>query len=560
MKVLLQNRASDDVSRDRFIWEARVQAQLEHPVIVPVYDMGVTASGAEYFTMRRIGGRTLATVLARLRNDDTEAIREFPRGKLLGAFRQVCLAVEYAHRRGVIHRDLKPENVMLGELGEVYVLDWGLAKSRASGASDTGSVEAGRKSQNANLQSQHGGIFGTPGYMAPEQVMGAREVDERADVFALGAILFEILTLEHFHPGDRAADLLQATLDGVDVEARTRDLDVAPELVRLCGSATRLSAVERLSSAQALADGVQLFLDGDRDVAARLQLAREHVGEARAARARGNSEQDRQVAMRAAGRALALDPTATEAADIVSHLLLAPPVDVPAEVERRLDAIDLDTGRSQARLGSVMMTSYLWFIPLLWWTGIRDGTLVIALAAVSLLASAQVHWMSRRNDFPYGAIYMSSVIIAVLIALVARIAGPFLIAPTLVLTNLMAYAVHPRFGRMPTIAAILTAGVAVPWFLEVVGVLEPTYRFEGGALVIASPAIMFSSAPMQLGFAVLLVLNSGITAVLLRSMASKQREITKQIELQAWQLRNIVPTGEVPSSGVTAPMAATAHR
>src|SRR5262245_21489769 len=106
----------------------------------------------------------------------------------------------------------------------------------------------------------------------------------------------------------------------------------------------------------------------------------------------------------------------------------------------------------------------------------------------------------------------------------------------------MAFAVHPRFGRIGVISVILSAGVAAPWLLEVVGVLEPTYHFEGGAIVLATPSITFAPTPVLLAFAVLLVVNSAITAVLIRTMAYRQREVAKQIELQAWQLRQIMPT------------------
>jgi hypothetical protein len=105
--------------------------------------------------------------------------------------------------------------------------------------------------------------------------------------------------------------------------------------------------------------------------------------------------------------------------------------------------------------------------------------------------------------------------------------------------------VHPRFGRVGIIAGILSAGVAIPWALEVAGLIDPTYRFEAGAIVLFSPAIEFSAAPVQLAFAVLLVLNAAIVAVLLRSMATRQREVTKQIELHAWHLRQVVPTTSV---------------
>jgi hypothetical protein len=123
---------------------------------------------------------------------------------------------------------------------------------------------------------------------------------------------------------------------------------------------------------------------------------------------------------------------------------------------------------------------------------------------------------------------------------VCRFIAPFVIAPALVLTNLMAFAVHPKFGRIQIIAAILMLGVAVPWGLEAAGALEPTYRFREGSIVLSSPVIRFSEVPVQLAFAAVLVALVAITAVLLRSMAMRQRAATRQIELQAWHLRQLV--------------------
>jgi serine/threonine-protein kinase len=371
--------------------------------------------------------------------------------------------------------------------------------------------------------------------MAPEQLLGER-AGAAADIYALGCILYEIAAGAQLHHEERSlADLVQP----VNAAPSARRADSPPELDAICERATAMDPAARFSSARTLGGAVQAFLDGDRDVAARKELARHHVAEARAALARGDSEDDRRAAMRAAGRALALDPTLGEAAELVGQLMLAPPKQVPSDVVRRLEELDVSTGRTQGKIGALAMTGYLWFVPLLWWTGIRDAGLVAAFAGTAILSAAQIYWMSHKDQIPHAAIYTSAVINAVLIGLVCRIVGPFIIAPTLVLTTLMAYAVHPRFGRMGVIAGILTAGVAVPWLLEAVGVLSPTYRFENGELILSSPAVAFSSAPVQLAFAILLVLLAAVVAVLLRSMASRQREATQQIELQSWHLREL---------------------
>ena len=518
----------------RFVREARVQGRLEHPAIVPVHDIAIDRTGKPFFVMKRLAGTEMTTWLDRLRagkEPDEPAIRK----RLLRAFADVCLAVELAHSRGIVHRDLKPANIMLGDFGEVYVIDWGIARAITDVeveqrpaddlALDTGETRAGA-------------VLGTPAYMAPEQLLGER-AGTAADIYALGCILYEIAAGVPLHAKPRSiADAISAA----DSTPSARRADSPPELDAICERATAVDAAERFQSARALGAAVQSFLDGDRDVLARKELAQHHIAEARAARARGDGEDDRRIAMRAAGRALALDPTANEAAEIVARLMLAPPNEAPVDVERQLEAIDITTGRSQARIGAFAMTGYLWFIPLLWWTGIRDVRVVAAFAAMALVAAGQIYWMSFRNEIPHRAIYLSAVISAVLIGLVCRLVGPFIIAPTLIVTTLMAYAVHPRFGRMSIVAAILTCGVAVPWLLEVAGVLAPTYHFAKGSLVLTSPNVAFAEAPVQLAFAILLVVQSAITAILLRTMSSKQREVTKQIELQAWHLRQIVPT------------------
>ncbi|MCZ7685292.1 MAG: serine/threonine protein kinase [Sandaracinaceae bacterium] len=168
----------------RFAREAIIHARLEHPAIVPVYDVSLETPESAWFTMKRIHGRSLHEILSALRDGDAATRAEYSRHKLLTAFTQVCLAIDYAHSRGVIHRDLKPSNIMLGGFGEVNVLDWGLAK--IVGEPESGSIDLGDAWQEETLA---GSLLGTAGYMAPEQARGAVEqVGRAADVYALGTI------------------------------------------------------------------------------------------------------------------------------------------------------------------------------------------------------------------------------------------------------------------------------------------------------------------------------------------------------------------------------------
>ena len=287
---------------------------------------------------------------------------------------------------------------------------------------------------------------------------------------------------------------------------------------------------------------VQAFLDGDRDLAVRREVAQHHLAAAQAALARGTDETSRRDAMRAAGRALALDPTASAAADLVTRLMLEPPKQIPAEVEQEVARLDTESARTQGRLAAYSMIGYLAFVPLLLWTGVRSMTFVVVFAALAIASGLQVWNLTRRDRIDTKGIYLNALINAALIAIVCRMVGPFIIAPTLVTTTLMAYAAHPSFGSIRIVSGILAGAVAVPWALEAAGVLESTYRFVGGELILSSPVVTFSAVPVQLAFAALLVALVTVVALLTRVLAVRQRDATRKVELQAWHLRQIVPT------------------
>ena len=186
---------SEDGEDPRFSKEAKVLAQLAHPNIVPIYNIGVDAQSRPFYSMKLIKGRTLQAVLNLIRDGDANATKEYPRATLLTIFRKVCDAMMFAHSKGILHRDLKPENIMVGEYGEVLVMDWGLAKVLGEREEQSSSVSRVNDTGDYGM-TMEGEVMGTPQYMSPEQAVGmVAELDQRSDIYSLGGILYAILTL-----------------------------------------------------------------------------------------------------------------------------------------------------------------------------------------------------------------------------------------------------------------------------------------------------------------------------------------------------------------------------
>ncbi len=277
MKVLLEGAGASEGKILRFVNEAQVTGQLEHPSIVPVYELGTDAAGNVFYTMKKVQGTTLKDILQSIAAGNRDAIAEYPLSHLLTVFLKACDAVAFAHSRGVVHRDLKPENIMIGEFGEVLVMDWGLAKvlrtgdgedRRTAGPQDYGTgLEQGgpppshearglpageRRTSNAErrtqkgvaptangepravnrapsssidsvrsgesgdiLKTMDGQVMGTPQFMAPEQALGKIDaIDARTDIYALGAILYNILALRPPIEGNNVGQVLLKVAKG----------------------------------------------------------------------------------------------------------------------------------------------------------------------------------------------------------------------------------------------------------------------------------------------------------------------------------------------------------
>ena len=211
LKELRPEQANNPVVWSRFMEEAKITGQLEHPNIVPVHELVRQGESQQpFYTMRFVKGRTLSEAIRdyhRRRAEGQAGSLEFR--SLLGAFLGVCNAIAYAHSRGVIHRDLKPQNVVLGDYGEVIVLDWGLAKlvERLEETLTPAVAVAHEADRGETVQGQ---VLGTPAYMSPEQAEGRWDsVDRRTDIYGLGAILYEILAGQLPFDGDGTADVLR---------------------------------------------------------------------------------------------------------------------------------------------------------------------------------------------------------------------------------------------------------------------------------------------------------------------------------------------------------------
>ncbi|MBZ0137380.1 MAG: protein kinase [Planctomycetes bacterium] len=256
-----ENAATHSIG-ERFLREARITGRLEHPNIVPVYEIGDGENGP-YYSMRFVAGHTLAQKLVEINSNEDPRERLAARLQLLDAFYDVCNAIAYAHSKGVIHRDLKPSNIMLGEFGETVVLDWGLARVQGEdNPIHAGSIIAADSADSSQL-TLDGDVIGTPSYMPPEQARGELdEVDELSDVYSLGAVLYEILSGSAPYVGGNPISIVKRVVAEPPVPLAEIEPAAPPELVVLCARAMARAKSERLPAALQFAREVKAFRDG----------------------------------------------------------------------------------------------------------------------------------------------------------------------------------------------------------------------------------------------------------------------------------------------------------
>ncbi len=247
LKVLRPELQRQDLLREQFTEEAVVLAGLDHPGAVPVYETGSLEDGSPFCAMKKVRGVTLRDVLFE-RNADSLQSRE-DLAHLVDLFERVCQTVAAAHDRGIVHRDLKPDNVMVDDLGAVYVMDWGLAFS----------VHTAANGSHVSAPAP-GEIAGTPSYMAPEQARGrAREIGPRSDVFALGTILYEILTGKNPFREGTAQEAMKAVQELEPPPAVRANPRAGRALSAVCGKAMSKEAGKRYATARELADEIRRY-------------------------------------------------------------------------------------------------------------------------------------------------------------------------------------------------------------------------------------------------------------------------------------------------------------
>ncbi len=548
MKTLHADVAARGDAKSRFLREIRVQGQLEHPSIVPVYDLGEGPGGELFFTMRRIRGMTLAAVLEGLARGDAELERRFSRRKLLTAFSQICMVIHYAHTRGVIHRDLKPGNIMLGDFGEVYVLDWGIAKIVG--------VEDGDALLEDHESTGSGRIIGTLGYMPPEQATG-EALDPRTDVYALGVILFEMLTLESLLSETQPIKALKLITGGVDARPsrRRRGADVPPELEAMCVRATARAMADRFDSARSLSDAIERYLDGDRDLERRRELATGYADAAdglltqatREGAPPSEAQTERNEAFRTVLKALALDPDHARAQRTLGKLLLEPPREMPPAAEAERAAMRIDERAEGAKLGHRAFVSFLLAFPLMFAAGVKSWPLVGGGGAVIVMAALFSRWMYKERKVGTREFVVILSLAAILVVIQGTWLGPFVLMPMAATITTSVFALYgDRRQRWATLVAGASM-ILLPFVAELVPGVPKGYSFVDGGVMLHPRALGLPPTLTTIG---LLYTNVGyvlLPAIFLTRLKDTLSVAEDRIFLQAWTLKQLFPhAGDAP--------------
>jgi serine/threonine-protein kinase len=424
------------------------------------------------------------------------------------------------------------------------VLDWGLA--RVVGEAITEFVTEDIDS----LDVKSGDLLGTPGYMAPEQIQRVGDTGRPADIYALGAILFEILAGEPLHP--RGPTALTSTVGNEanpSPAKRRPDKAVPPELDALAIAMVAPDPTAR-PSARRIAERVQAYLEGDRDVARRRTMAVDLVWSARNAMNAGH----RAEAMHAAGRALALDPESGEAAEIVTTLMLTPPKVPPPEVEEVLRATDAAHVSKHARTSVLAYIVLASFLPIASWNGISNWNTILAITAVSLVLALMAVGFVFKPRVPSAVLVLYALTNAGLMALLMRAISPWTFVPAVTCIILMSMTAYPLFSAKPWIlVSIFVIGFSVIVGLETRGVITAGWEFHDNQIILHGMALKISGNTLMLLFVanIATIVMAGVRAA---ATYRAGREAQQQLVMQAWHLSQLLPArSSAPHISVTMP-------
>ena len=516
----LRTTSPTEDETSRFLREARIQARLDHPAIVPVYELSRDELGRSYFSMKRIAGQTLTQVLA-----------VAPRQRLMRALADVCRAVDFAHSRGIVHRDLKPANIVLGEFGEVYVIDWGVARVLGDVPGlVVGDIDTMEGAAPANQ------TLGTPGYMAPEQLVDP-EVGRPADVYSLGTLLFEILAGEPFHPADHAIESTRASTLSTSPAARRPERAIPPELDALCSVMLSKKPSVR-PTARWCADHVENYLDGDRDLASRRSMANELVWTARASLDSGR----RPEAMRTASRALALDPQAEGAAELVTMLMLDPPKTPPEELREALrdsDAVYISHHARGAIPGYVLIAL---FFPLFILNGVLDWAVVGGIVASALGMAVAAWQLVRKPNRSFLWMVAYAIGNSVVLVLLGRLGGAFAFVPALVSYITASVITYPALiERRWILIAIMVTGFLLPFGLEIGNVMERTWELRDDGILIRGAAMDLTGSSALITLVAASVATVVMAGIQYAKLGLANRDAQHRLVTLAWHLRQLLP-------------------
>ncbi len=546
LKVLLDEGVNDAALRGRFVREARIQGQLEHPGIVPVYDIEHDANGRPFFAMKRVTGETLEAIVRKLAKGDPEAVAAYTMRRLLAAFQQICLTVHYAHTQGVIHRDIKLSNLMLGDFGEVYVLDWGIAKVRDVDEPGLGTASGSLPHVDATRRDH---VLGTPGYIPPEQLSDSANVDARADVYALGAVLFALLTRKRLHGRGTAAEVIESPRRGADARASVvaPELEIPPELDTICVRATAQRPEDRYATARELHDAVERVLEGDRDVRLRAELAEQHLVEARRALGEGTAApagtaESRRRALREAGRALALQPDNVEAGELLASMMLTPPSEVPDELVRASLELELAEQLRLGRVGIFVVLGIVALLSLLVWVGVRSWS-AVAWILGPLLVTVAVTVYGPRVRVERGRYYAlaSGIPLAIAIGASSTIVGPLWLPAIFATTFAAIFVVTHSLGRWRFVSvALAVLSILVPLGLERAGVLPEHYVVNGEHVIVLGEAVDYPAHSVP-ALTLACVANVLLVSFALWQFSKGDMNTRRELQLMAWHLRQMAP-------------------